>query len=169
MSLETLLSADSVMPEAARGQTMFLVGVKDGDETTLQILKALYNAGFVYVASLGAGERNIASASNSYMDTRRVSMLTTLAKSGAIPIGSGIADTHLRSIQIHTALAGTLTITGFADSDGVATSIVYPIGTAAGVYNFDDALNTAGQLTFTLSSATDYTTNKSVNVRWRPA
>lgn len=169
MSLEILLSSDSEMPAASKGLTTMLVGVKDGDETTLQILKALYNAGFVYIASLGAGERNIASASNSYLDTRRVSNFTILAKTGAIPIGTSIADTHLRAIQIHTALVGTLTIVGFADSDGVATNYVMPAGTPAGVYDFGDALNTAAPLTFTLSSATDYTTNKSVAVRWRPA
>lgn len=134
--------------------------------------KVNYSGGDTYLATgfetAIAGERNTSSSTNSYLVVRNECNATILAKTGAITIGAGAAsDTHLIGIRIHTALVGTLTITGFADSDGAATSYVVPIG-VVGDIDFRGALNTAGAITMTLSSATDYTTNKSVMVFWRP-
>lgn len=123
----------------------------------------------VGLATAIAGERNTSSSTNSYLIARPEANATILGKTGAITIGGGaVGDTHLIGIRIHTALVGTLTITGFGDSDGVATSYVMPATSPAGEYNFYGAVNNIGALTMTLSSATDYTTNKSVMVLWRP-
>lgn len=82
--------------------------------------------------------------------------VTILSATSAVTINGGVAaDTLLRRIIIHTALAGTLTIAGFQDEAASAKSFVFPIGTPAGSYEFGDVLNIKGALTFTLSSATD--------------
>lgn len=81
---------------------------------------------------------------------------TIISTTSAVTINGGIAsDTLLRRIIIGTALAGTLTIAGFQDEAGAAKSLVLPIATPAGSYEFGDALNEKGALTLTLSSATD--------------
>lgn len=81
---------------------------------------------------------------------------TIISTTSAVTIGGGVAsDTLLRRIIIGTALAGTLTITGFQDETGAAKSLVLPIATPAGSYEFGDVLNEKGALTITLSSATD--------------
>lgn len=116
---------------------------------------------------LMAGERNSASALNSYLDIRQEGVPVLLTGTGAAAIGGSLAanDTHLMRITIHTALAGTLTIAGFADTAAAAQNFVYPIATPAGVYEFGHALNTAGQLIMTLSNAAD---NNKVMVQTRP-
>lgn len=94
--------------------------------------------------------------SGTLLETSSPSRATIINTTAAITINSGVAgDTLLRKIVIGTALAGTLTITGFQDSTGTAQSLVLPIATPAGSYDFGDALNEKGALTLTLSSATD--------------
>jgi hypothetical protein len=121
---------------------------------------------FVDFARL-AGERNSASAVESYLDIRTEGRPQLLTGVAATAIGGSVTanDTHLMRIIITTALVGTLTIAGFADTAGVAQNFVLPIGTPAGVYEYGAALNTAGQLLTTLSSATD---NNRVMVQTRP-
>lgn len=105
----------------------------------------------------------------SSVDTRVHSFRRIITTAGPTIIGgsTGANDTLLRGIHIHTALAGTCTIAGFQDQGGSAVNIVLPIGTV-GWIPFYDSINDKGQLTITLSSATDYTTNKSVMVVYIP-
>lgn len=118
-------------------------------------------AGFYdYLISLAtriAGERNPSSATGSYLDTRGVTspvILETEAVAHAVGGSAAANDIHLRGVQIHTALTGTLTITGFEDEDGDAKSYVIPAG-AVGWQEFAWGLNTKGALTMTLSSVAD--------------
>lgn len=82
---------------------------------------------------------------------------TIIGAAGANVINGGaVSDTLLRRIVIHTALAGTVTIAGFQDEGGNATSFVLPVALPAGSYEFGDILNDKAALSITLSSATDY-------------
>lgn len=118
-----------------------------------------------YTASQAAGERNIDSATNSYMVTRDECNLTIIGLTTAITIGGGAAgDTHLIGLQISNPLTGTCVITGFADSAGAATSITFPIG-STGYKEFKGAINSAGALTVTCSTPGD---DNFVSVLWRP-
>lgn len=131
------------------------------DESILSKAQALYN----YLSHLIAGETNPDSATNAYLKTRKPANVVLLTGISAITIGAGAAnDTHLIGIFIHTALVGTLTIDGFADSGDAAESYIIPIG-FVGAVPLDDSINSKGALTMTLSSATD---NDVVLVRWRP-
>lgn len=79
-----------------------------------------------------------------------------ISKTTAVTIGGGAAfDTALVGIAINAALTGSCVITGFADSDGTAQSITYPAATPAGFINFAGAVNSAGALTVTCSTAGD--------------
>jgi hypothetical protein len=111
----------------------------------------------VYIASAFPGGRNVASEQNSYTDVRTVGTPVLLTGTSAVAIGGSTAanDTHLIRIVIHTALAGTVTIAGFEDTAGAAQNFVLPASLAAGSYEFGHALNTKGQLTMQMSSATD--------------
>ncbi len=132
--------------------------------------KSTGNAGWTLEQGVGAGERNPASLVNGYVDTRKVSFRTNMTAAGPSSLGGSVAasDLHLRAILVVIALAGTVTITGFQDQAGVAQSLVLPIG-FVGRYELDDSLNDKGACNVTLSSAVDYTTNKSVWIMWRPA
>lgn len=91
-----------------------------------------------------------------YVPIRNRCNSTILQTTGsAVTIGGGAAnDTHLIGIHIHTALAGTLTVSGFLDDAGVARGYVYPIGTVGHIPCYGQQ-NIAGALRFTLSSGTD--------------
>lgn len=60
-------------------------------------------------------------------------------------------------LWIHTALVGTVTVSGFADDAGLLAPFVLPVATPAGVYRLPDqgAVNSAGALSVLLGSATD--------------
>lgn len=118
-----------------------------------------------YETGVIAGERNIDSATNSYLIARPESNLSIIGKTTAVTIGGGVAnDTHLIGVHISTALTGTCVITGFADSDGTATSFTLPIG-SIGFKDFRGAINSAGALTVTCGTAGD---DNFVAVLWRP-
>lgn len=86
---------------------------------------------------------------------RQRAQIIDLQAGGAIGGSTAANDTVLNGITVHTALAGTLTINGFAKrSDGTAQAFVIPIG-FVGTIDFGGAVNSAGQLTMVLSSATD--------------
>ena len=113
-----------------------------------------------------AGERNISSATDSYLAVRQEADASIISKTTAVTIGGGVAnDTHLMGLMIHTALTGTCAITGFADSDGVAQTYTLPAG-SVGYKDFLGAINSAGALTITCSNASD---DNLVMVLWRPA
>lgn len=113
-----------------------------------------------------AGERRVDSATESYLVVRQEANAAIIGKTTAVTIGGGVAnDTHLMGIHISTALTGTCVITGFADSDGVATSYTLPIG-SVGYKDFLGARNSAGALTVTCATAGD---DNFVMVLWRPA
>lgn len=119
----------------------------------------------VNVATQLAGERNVSSATNSYIVTRHEVNMSIISKTTAVTIGGGAAgDTHLIGLHISTALTGTCVITGFADSDGTAQSYTLPIG-SVGYKEFKGAINSAGALTVTCSTAGD---DNFVAVLWRP-
>ncbi|MHC4996784.1 MAG: hypothetical protein ACYTGQ_17225, partial [Planctomycetota bacterium] len=88
-----------------------------------------------------------------------------ISKTTAVTIGAGAAnDTHLIGIHIHTALTGTIAITGFADSDGAAQTYTIPAA-VVGDIDFRGAINSAGALTVTASNAAD---DNLIMVFWRP-
>ena len=123
-------------------------------------------AGYAFEQGHHAGERNADSKTSSYLVIRPESNLSVISKTTAVTIGGGVAnDVHLIGITIHTALVGTMVITGFEDSDGTAQSITYPIGTIGDI-DFRGAKNAAGALTITASSSSD---DNVINVYWREA
>lgn len=81
--------------------------------------------------------------------------LAVISKTAAVTIGPAANDTALIGLAINAALTGTCVITGFADSDGTAQSITYPAATPAGFVNLGGAINAAGPLTVTCSTAGD--------------
>ena len=92
--------------------------------------------------------------------------LSVISKTTAVTIGPSAANTvHLVGLHITTALTGTCVITGFAASDGTAQSITLPIG-SVGFKDFRGAINSAGALTVTCSTAGD---DNFVSVLWRHA
>jgi hypothetical protein len=111
------------------------------------------------------GSRNPSSSTNRYFPVRQECNLSIISKTTAVTIGAGAAnDTHLMGIYIHTALTGTLAITGFADTDGAAQTFTIPAG-AVGAFDFKGAINSAGALTMTASNAAD---DNKIAVLWRP-
>lgn len=111
------------------------------------------------------GLRNPSSTTNAYTPVRQECNLSIISKTAAVTIGAGTAsDTHLMGIYIHTALTGTLAITGFADTDGAAQTFTIPAG-AVGEFDFKGAINGAGALTMTASNAAD---DNKIAVLWRP-
>lgn len=114
-----------------------------------------------------AGLRNPSSPTNAYIPVRQECNLSIISKTTAvtIPLGAGAANNvHLMGIYIHTALAGTLAIAGFADSDGTPQTFTIPAG-AVGEFDFKGAINAAGALTMTASNAAD---DNKIAVLWRP-
>ena len=112
------------------------------------------------------GGTNETDESNNHTKIRPVSNISIISKIAAVTIGGGLAnDTNLIGLQIFNTLTGTCVITGFADSDGTATSITIPAGTTAQKMNFHGAINAAGALTVTCSNAAD---DNLVAVMWRP-
>ena len=123
------------------------------------------NANKVTLATTLAGERNASSATDSYLAVRQEANASIISKTTAVTIGGGVAnDTHLMGLMIHTALTGTCAITGFADSDGAAQTYTLPAG-SVGYKDFLGAINSAGALTITCSTAGD---DNFVMVLWRP-
>ena len=117
--------------------------------------------------TIGAGARNPASTTESYLVVREECNLSVISKTTAVTIGGGVAnDTHLMGLQITAALTGTCVITGFADSDGTAQSITLPAATPAGFIDFKGAINSAGALTLTCSTVGD---DNLVSVLWKAA
>lgn len=107
-----------------------------------------------------AGERNIKTP-NQYavgVDECNGSILDASTSAQAV---SGGLPALIFGVQINTALAGTLTITGLTNVSGAATDVVLPIATPIGYYELKGAkCDTA--LICTLSDATD-----DVLVLWR--
>jgi hypothetical protein len=113
-----------------------------------------------------AGERRSESLTESYQVVRQEANATVISTTSAVTLGDGVAnDSHLMGLHIHTALAGTCVIAGFADETGAAKSITLPAGTV-GPVNYYGAKNAAGALTITCSTAGD---DDKVTAFWRPA
>ena len=112
-----------------------------------------------------AGERNVSSATDSYQVFRQEANASIISKTTAVTFCGGVAsDCHLMGMLIHTALTGTCAITGFPDTDGAAQTYTLPAG-SVGYKDFLGAINSAGALTITCSSASD---DNLVMVLWRP-
>lgn len=132
---------------------------------TPQNIKATTNSLWVNQVTPLAGERNRASLSNSYEVVRQECNVSVISKTTPVQIGGGAAgDTHLMGLMFTTAMTGTCVVAGFADSDGAAQSITFPIGTV-GFRDFFGAINSAGALTITCSTAGD---DNFCVVLWRP-
>jgi len=80
---------------------------------------------------------------------------SVISKTTAVTLSSGSNTAALLGVLVTAALTGTCVIAGFADSDGTAQSITLPAATPAAFYNFAGAVNAAGDLTFTCSTAGD--------------
>jgi hypothetical protein len=141
-------------------------GVQQDSSTNLPTpQKQTSNAAWVLEQGNITGLRNPSSGTNAYLPVRQECNLSIISKTTAVTIGAGAAnDTHLMGIYIHTALTGTLAITGFADSDGAAQTFTIPAG-AVGEFDFKGAINSAGALGMTASNAGD---DNKIAVFWRP-
>lgn len=92
--------------------------------------------------------------------------LSVISKTAAVTIGNGAAgDVYLEGLLFTEALTGTCVVSGFQDSDGNAQSITFPAASAGGFRDFRGAINRAGALTVTCSTAGD---DNKVIVLWRP-
>lgn len=80
---------------------------------------------------------------------------SVISKTTAVTISAGTNTAALLGLLITAALTGTCVIAGFADSDGTAQSITLPAATPAGFYSFAGAVNAAGDLIITCSTAGD--------------
>lgn len=86
------------------------------------------------------------------------SLVTVIHTNGsAIAVGGSVQknDTILVAVNVLKALVGTMTIAGFFDETGTARTLVYPVGTTPQTIHMYRVINNAGQLTITLSSASD--------------
>lgn len=124
-------------------------------------------SGAAHVAEQGiiGGGRSEATQANNHTVTRHESNAAILNSVTTIQAVSGGVPASLMGIQIHTALSGTLTITGFTNVAGTATPWVIPSGSVGAVQppGLADRCETA--LSATLSDPLDY--NK-VKISWRP-
>lgn len=116
---------------------------------------------------LGPGERNSANPSNNYAANKHEANSTMLADgTSAQNIGAGgTTPIYLMGVYIHTALAGTLTITGFVDPTGAAASLVIPVGAVGWAIQPGNARRLESGCTMTKSSASD---DDKILVDWRP-
>ncbi len=116
---------------------------------------------------LGPGERNSANPSNNYAANKHEANSTMLADgTSAQNIGAGgTTPIYLMGVYIHTALAGTLTITGFVDPTGTAASLVIPVGAVGWAIQPGNARRLESGCTMTKSSASD---DDKILVDWRP-
>ena len=127
--------------------------------------KSTSNAAWTLQKGQVGGERNTASASNNYDATKHEANATVLNTAITAQAVSGGAPAYLMGIQIHTALAGTLTIDGLTNVAGTATPVIYPIGSVGAVLPPGNARRCETSIVATLSSALDY---DRVIIDWRP-
>jgi len=128
------------------------------------LIKVIAESLQVTLGDIIAGERNNASATNSYLVTRNESNGVMLDDGTSATAVSGGVPAHFMGVYISTALTGTLTIAGLRTAAGVETSLVIPDATPAGFLDFHDArCETA--LIATKSSASD---DDNIVVFWRP-
>lgn len=121
-----------------------------------------------YEASMGAGDGNEDSYYESYKRIRRQLIPTALLSSTAAQnIGAGgTTPIILGGIFVQTALAGTLTVTGFFDPAGTAVSKIFPVGSVGYLLEFGADLQMDAGCAMTLSVAAD-SNNGNVVVAWR--
>lgn len=116
----------------------------------------------VAIQSVMAGERNIGSASNSYL-------VNCPETNGTIVTGSTTAvqlnnqPTHLMRFMALATLVGTATIDGLTDQNGTPTPVIIPAGTAAFAPVDFSWARCETRLQVTLSNSSD-----KVLVNWRP-
>jgi len=110
--------------------------------------------------------RNPSSLTNNFDAVKHEANSQTLVNgTGAQNIGTGgTTPVYLMGVQINAALVGTLTITGFTDTSGAASSHVLPIG-FVGSWGFANAKRMETGCTMTKSSASD---DGKIIVDWRP-
>jgi hypothetical protein len=135
----------------------------NGPESIAATAKALH----AFEQSIGPGERNSGNPSNNYASTRHECNVSLLANSGSAQnIGpGGTTPVFLMGIQIHTALAGTLTVNGFSNPDGTAAAWVIPASAVGAVLPPGSARRAEGGCTMTCATAAD---GPKVLVEWRP-
>lgn len=91
--------------------------------------------------------------------------VTIIGVNTTVSINTGVAnDSMLFGINIITALVGTIVITGFANSSGVAAPITLPAG-SVGYKSFEGIINSIGGLTVTSNTAGDIV-NGNISVIW---
>lgn len=136
-------------------------------DTAGEIVKHDFTGGAAHVTDQGinGGGRNEATQTNNFTATKHECNSTILNTTTTSQAVSGGAPAYLMGITIHTALAGTLTITGLTNVAGVATNWVIPIGAVGEVLPAGNARRCETALSATLSSATDY---DRVMIDWRP-
>jgi len=144
---------------AAKNQIDLTRGLALYDPTTGAPVELQGDDGNAHVAEQNniTGLRNPSSSTNAWVPVRpgTVSAVVISTTSAVAIGGSSVAnDRQLIRVQAHTALAGTCVIAGLVDETGTAKSYTLPIG-FVGERNFDFALNAAGALTVTCSTAGD--------------
>lgn len=129
-------------------------------------VKATGNGAWTVEQGITGGERNGGTSNNYDAVKHECNRSVVSAGTGAKNIGTGgTTPIFLMGIYIHTALVGTLTVTGFTAEDGTtAASIVIPIGAVGWVLHGNAARCETG-CTVQKSSASD---DAKIVVDWRP-
>lgn len=128
-------------------------------------IKSTNGAAHSFEKAIIGGGRNEATQVNNFTATKHECNSTILNTVTTIQAVSGGVPAYLMGITIHTALAGTLTITGLTNVAGTETPWVIPIGAVGQILPPANARRCEVALSATLSSATDY---GRVMIDWRP-
>lgn len=83
---------------------------------------------------------------------RNEANLTVMNATTAVAFSTGVV--YLCGIQVHTALTGTMVVTGFKDDAGVAASITFPAASVGALIPMGCKIR-AVDLTITMSNAAD--------------
>lgn len=120
------------------------------------LLKGTDGAAHVLEQGNITGLRNPSSSTNAWLPVRQLAQAVIISTTSAVAIGGSTVanDRQLFKVRVHTALSGTCVIAGFADEAGAAKSYTLPIS-FVGEVDFGGALNSAGALTVTCSTAGD--------------
>lgn len=118
-------------------------------------------------AVLGGGRNELSVSNNLTVVKHEANASVLSAGIGAKNIGpGGTTPIYLMSLYAHTALAGTLTITGFTAEDGTtAASLVIPVGAVGWVLQPGTSRRLENGCTMQKSSAAD---DGKILVDWRP-
>ena len=147
---------------------------QDNTGNKVDNLLATDRAEHAFEQGLGAGERNVDSASEGYQVTRDECNITVCDGTGVVSIGGGAAgDTHLMGILIlHNATAATATLVGFTKKDTggteAAAATLILTGNATGTTPVDVYIDFKGSINDNAALAVQGSVDEKVIVFWKP-